>query len=212
MAQTMEKTKKASLRRRRVMAVTEAVAKQNNVKPPAKRRRVITAKVRDAFSKQETDCWSLAPDEGFMGKILCQPFYSCRIKAGDKPELPFKKQPFVCLINAAEHISSDDFREIAQFLLDNNMRYAICAGIEADRLSDVLNELLEEGHFHENGRTAVAIGYEEDPIEEIMEYFALPSGIAPVNLLVSIGNTRTFKTTLQVFNGVAKKMKVDLSC
>lgn len=208
----MSQTRKASLRRRRAIAVAEAGAKNKNVKPPAKRRRIITAKARENFSKNDSDCWSLEPKPGFMGKVFCYPFYSCRFAAGNDIEIPFEsKKPFVCLINAAEHISSEKFRDLAKFLLDNNMRYAICAGIEAERLSDVLNELLEEGEYHENGRSAIASGYEEDPIEEVMEYFALPSGIAQNNLIVTIGNDRMFKTTLEVFKNVTNKMALDLS-
>ena len=50
----------------------------------------------------------------------------------------------------------------------------------------------------------------DDPIEEVMEYFALPSGIAPFNLVLSVGDDTIFKTTLRVFHRVVEKMKLGL--
>ena len=91
------------------------------------------------------------------------------------------------------------------------MRYAICSGIDSVRLSGILTDLLETGEFRDDCRTAIAYANEEEPIEEAMEYFALPSGIAPVNLLVTIGNERIYKTTLRLFNRVAEKMHHSLS-
>ncbi len=208
----MKNNNKASLRRKRVIAVTEAGAKKQSVSLPRRRRR-ITSKARDSFTQNEVDYWGVSPNEGFMGKLLCQPVYSFRYTVGCKLKMPFaENQPFTCLINAAKNIKSEDFEHLALFLLNNNMRYVVCTGIEADRLADVLNEILFDGSFHQEGRTAVVTSHEDDPIEEVMEYFALPSGMAPVSLIVSIGNKRTFKTMLEIFSTVSKRMKVALSC
>jgi hypothetical protein len=115
------------------------------------------------------------------------------------------------LINASSSISDDDFRKLVEFLLENRMRSAICCGINAEHLADVLNEMLEGGDYHEDGRTAMTIAYEEEPIEEVLEYFALPDGVGSASLLLNIGNDRVFKTTLTVFTKVVERMELELS-
>ncbi|MBN1257142.1 MAG: hypothetical protein JXA52_05495 [Planctomycetes bacterium] len=175
-------------------------------------RRVITAKVRAACVTDEEALWGIRAQDGCMGSILGQPFYSCRYLPGKKLSLPFKSgQTFSCLINTAVRIDDDQFKALAEMLLKNKMRYAICSGIDSERFSGLLTELLESGEYRDDGRTAIACSNEQEPIEEAMEYFALPSGIAPVNLLVTIGNERIYKTTLRVFTRVAQRMHETLS-
>jgi hypothetical protein len=209
----MKPTSRASRRRRRAIEATAAATAAATVNPPAprKRRRTITQKARAAFNARNTT-WHLAPRDGLMGAIHERPFYACRYAPGGALSLPFNHgTPFSCLLNASIHISDEQFRVLAEGLLGLGMRQAICAGIEGERLSDLLNDLLEDGSYHLDGRTAYTCAYEEEPIEEVMELFALPCGTSPANLLVSIGNETMYRTTLRIFSNVAERMKCDLA-
>jgi hypothetical protein len=56
----------------------------------------------------------------------------------------------------------------------------------------------------------MATSLDDDPIEEVMEYFALPSGIAPTSLLLSIGDERMFGSTVRTFSTVVERMRAQL--
>jgi hypothetical protein len=178
------------------------------VPPAPKRRRKITARIRAVHAGSNSSDWSIEARAGFMGTILNEPFYACRATPGELPELPFQSQPFTCFLRAATYIGDEDFKLLATTLLRSRMRHAVCAGVESDRLADLLNEILEEGEFHENGRAAMACSYEDDPLEEVLEYFALPSGMAPANLLLTIGSETAFAETLAAFRKVDRKSVV----
>jgi hypothetical protein len=117
---------------------------------------------------------------------------------------------FCCLIHAAVHISDDQFLELAGRLLRNRMRCAVVSGVESERLGDLLDELLEDGEYHDNGRMALAEVCDEEPLEEALEYFVLPNGMATNNLLVYIGDEQGFATALETFAEVVDRMEADL--
>ncbi|MFH0910565.1 MAG: hypothetical protein V1918_03525 [Planctomycetota bacterium] len=199
---------KALMRRQRVLTVSK-ISSNPKTSPPPRRRR-ITARIRAARAAVQPSPWCCRPVPGFMGKVFDRPFYSCQFLPGKPLVLPFAPQSFVCLINASSYVSDEHFKALALSLLQQRMRAAICCGIESERLNDLLNELLEDGQFHDNGRTAMATAYEDDPLEEVMEYFALPAGIASTSLLLSIGDDRMFKSTLQTFSSVIERMHLHL--
>ena len=142
-----------------------------------------------------------------MGTIFGHPFYSARYAPGMELTLPFEEQPFACLIQAEVHVGDDAFRSMAGALLERQMRFALCCGLECERLSDLINDLLEDGAFHQDGRTAVCTAHEDEPVADVMEYFALPSGVAPTNLLLTLGGQPAFEQSYHTFSQVAERMR-----
>lgn len=203
--------KQASLRRRRARDLSQTKTDTTASKPASRRsrRRYLSSGKYSARVRRE---WDFQAEPGFMGHVFDQPLYSCRCQPGAAFDLPFdERQPFACLINAAVHIPDSAFVNLARRLLERNMRFAVCAGIESDRLADLLNDVLEEGEYHDEGRTAVAASYEDEPVEEAMEYFILPSGIAPASLVVTIGDEPVFRATLNVLDRVVRRMQSELA-
>ncbi|MHC4883874.1 MAG: hypothetical protein ACYTGH_02200 [Planctomycetota bacterium] len=206
----MNEKPNAQRRRRRALAARES---QDKIIRPASRskRRRITSRMREHSQASDAESWRFAPRDGYMGLVFDQPFYSCRYQPTQPLVLPFAKhQPFSCLINVGVRVDESEVRTLAEALLKADMRFALCTGVDGEIFSDVLNELLESGEYHVDGRSSVATSHSDDPIEEVMEYFALPSGMAPFNLVLSIGDETIFKATLSVFQRVVDKMRQGL--
>jgi hypothetical protein len=204
------KGSRASQRRRRAIATAEQRTAVQTARPVKRRNRrsLLAGRTPAGSTARRREAWSFASRPGDMGEIFEQPFYSCRHLPGAELQLPLPAEtPFACLIHTAAYISDDAFRELARSLLDGGMRYAIITGLESERLTDALDALLEEGEYHQDGRTALAAADDGETPEEAMEYFALPSGIAPANLLLTIGAEEDFQESLVLFDRVVKRMR-----
>lgn len=204
----MRGAKRASIRRRRAREAhtTQATALQTAPKRP--RRRYLSDRTRRRVS---TSMWDFRLRPGSMGVVMDIPLYSCRYLPKEDLALPLEgENGFSCLLRAAAHISDDAFRDLGRQLLGAGMRYAVCNGVECDRLSDLLNELLEEGEYHLEGRTAAAC-CDDGSFEEALEYFILPSGMAPANLVLTLGDQAAFQATLESTGDVVEKMRESLA-
>ncbi len=199
------------MRRRRARDLASTKSSDTGSKASSSRRSRRRYLSASSYAAREPQAWDFQAGPGFMGHVFDQPVYSCRCMPNEAIDLPFQDgQPFTCLINAAVHIQDSAFVTLARHLLTRNMRFAVCAGIESDRLADLLNELLEEGEYHQEGRSAAVASYDDEPVEEAMEYFILPSGIAPASLVITIGDEPVFRAALNVLDRVVRRMQTEL--
>lgn len=142
-----------------------------------------------------------------MAEVFDLRLYAQRYLPGGSLELPFDAQtPFSCLLDVKVHIADEAFDNLAQALLDAGMRFVLISGVESERLCERLNDLLDAGVYHENGRHALGHACDGEPLAETLEYFLLPSDLAPVNLLLTIGDAAAFRQTRTAANAVVQSL------
>jgi hypothetical protein len=142
-----------------------------------------------------------------LGKFYDQRFYATRLVPGKAFHPPFAPHPFNVMIHIAGHVPDKALRQIGLDLLKHGMRFALCHGSEAERMGDILDELLEDNEFAHKGYTAYTSVHDDDPLEEAVEYFILPSGLADTGLMLVIGDESSFRSVMRAFTKVTGHLR-----
>lgn len=150
---------------------------------------------------------SLASERKSLGTIHDQKFYAIR-NTGEKPlELPFSTKPFNVMIELALPLSDDALRQIGIQLLKDGMCHATCRGGEAERMGEILDDLIDEHGFSIDGHTVFTSVHDDESLEEVLEYFVLPNGLASTSLLVVIGDEASFHNLVRCFGSTAADLR-----
>ncbi len=142
-----------------------------------------------------------------LGIIHDQKFYALRHIIGKSLELPFKDRQFNALLQVSRPLPESVMREIALTLLQNGMRSALCWGTEAEQMTEIIDEIIDEREFSLEGRTAYATLHEDESLTEVIEYFILPNDLADTGLLVVIADETEFKNTVMAFGQTVKGLR-----
>ncbi|GHV23657.1 hypothetical protein AGMMS49959_17430 [Planctomycetales bacterium] len=122
-----------------------------------------------------------------VGKLNGQRFYALRYAKGEELAMPFARKKFSVLINAAGKVSENEVREIGLKLLRHGMVCAICIGDEAEKISEIIDEEIDDGGFVFDGNTPYTqVG--SGSLGEELELFVLPTGLTEVGLILTLGD------------------------
>lgn len=146
-------------------------------------------------------------DAKALGTFYDQRFYAIRHLPGADMVFPFAPASFSALIDLHVPLGDDALRKIALDLLEQGMRIAICRGHEAERMGEIIDELVDEHAFHHDGRTVYASVHEDENLEDVMEYFVLPNDQTDMAALVVLGEESAFRKTLRVFSAVTADVR-----
>lgn len=145
-----------------------------------------------------------------MGICHDQRFYALRYLPGRKLELPFEDKPFTALIEITVPLSDDILRNVAMDLLYRGMRAALCLGPEAERMVEIVDELVDAYGFAHEARTVYASAHEDEDLAEAIQYFILPTGLAETGLLLVLGGEDAFRQTVRTFGQATTGMREKL--
>ncbi len=152
--------------------------------------------------------------QGKLGKIGDQTFYTIRYEAGKPIAFPFKKAPFSALLNIVSTVSKEHIEQIAKELLNQGLACAICNGEQAEEVSNIIDDTIDKFGSSDDQHTPYSSPCEEG-IDEALQYFALPTGITNISLIITIGTDNDHGNTIETINnlsnaGVEYEMTEDL--
>lgn len=124
----------------------------------------------------------------FLGHLHDQEFYAIRHVSGGSLSIPFQPRPFTALIHTRRNLGEKQMEKIVRALLDHGMAYALCIGEHAERVSLLIDRLVDDHDYTRNDMTVYSDASQEESINEAMEYFVLPSGLGDTGLILSIGD------------------------
>ncbi len=139
--------------------------------------------------------------QGKLGKIGDQTFYTIRYEAGKPLTLPFKKRPFSALLNIVSKISVEHIELLAQELLNQGMACVICNGEQAEETSDIIDDTINTFGATDDHYTPYSSPCEES-FSEALQYFALPTGLTNTSIIITIGNTSDYGSTIESINNL----------
>ena len=139
--------------------------------------------------------------QGKLGKIGDQIFYTIRYEAGKPLTLPFKKRPFSVLLNIVSNISEAHAELLAKELLKNGMACAICNGEQADEVSSIIDDTINNFDSSDDHYTPYSSSCEEG-FDEALQYFALPTGLTTTSIIITVGNDSDHSSTVDVINNL----------
>lgn len=159
-------------------------------------------------------CWD--GEEPFLGEYCGQTFYATRVAPDGRCAFPFPPQRFTALLNVAAPQPEEVLRTSVRSCLEHGMRLAVCAGSGAETVGRIVDELVDEGGYEVDGRTAYASVHDGEPLEEVVEYFMLPQGLARVGLLLVFGSDESYGETEDIVrilsSGTAAEIETDEAC
>lgn len=138
----------------------------------------------------------------FLGHLHEQEFYAVRHVSGDALSIPFQPRPFTALIHTRRNLGESQMTAIARILLEHGLAYALCIGEHGERMSQVLDALIDEHEYALNDMTVFSNASHEESIDEAMEYFVLPSGLSDTGLILSIGDESDLEDATSVFDSL----------
>ena len=141
-----------------------------------------------------------AGKSGNLGRLNDQDFYAVRYESARPLEFPFAQQKFGALLNLAAATSREELEKIARQLLEHGLAYALCAGDQAEEMSEIIDRLIDEGAYSNDGFTPYTSV--EDGLSEALEYFVLPTGITSISLIITIGNNDDQGSALDLFDNL----------
>lgn len=124
----------------------------------------------------------------FLGHLHDQEFYALRHVSGESLTIPFQPRSFTALIHTRRNLSETQMHAIARALLEHGMVYALCIGEHGERMSMLIDRLVDENGYTRNDMTVFSNASQEESINEAMEYFVLPTGLGDTGLILSIGD------------------------
>ncbi len=139
--------------------------------------------------------------QGKLGKIGDQTFYTIRYEAGKPLALPFSKRPFSVLLNLVSSLSRENIELLAKELLAQGMACAICNGEQADEVSEIIDETINSFDSSDDQFTPYSSSCEEG-FDEALQYFALPTGLTTVSIIITIGSDNDHGTTIDCINSL----------
>lgn len=144
---------------------------------------------------------------GKLGRMHDQDFYAVRHFGGNRLSIPFPPRPFNALIDVPHPIPESILGEISLQLLQHGMRSAICSGLQGERLGEILDEIIDEHGFYPNNRTVYTSVHLDEPIEETLDYFVLPNGLADTGLIVVVGDEHAFGEVVKTFLRLTREVR-----
>lgn len=138
----------------------------------------------------------------FLGQLHDQAFYAVRHISGGALSMPFQPRPFTALIHTRRNLGDSEMVAIARTLLEHGLAYALCIGEHGERMSEVLDTLIDEHEYALNDMTVFSNASHEESIDEAMEYFVLPSGLSDTGLILSIGDESDMEDATSVFDSL----------
>ncbi len=85
-----------------------------------------------------------------------------------------RNDPFVALIHVDQHeLDESKIKAVAEYLLQKNLRYIVCAGTAAKAVEAVLDQAIAEDRWDAiRGETIMTTQHEDEPPAEVLWYFA----------------------------------------
>lgn len=133
-----------------------------------------------------------------LGTIHDQRFYAIRAN-GQQLRFPFTARPFTALVHMPQSVDDALLTSYAKTLIDHGCVQAVCRGDDSDRMVDIFDSLAEQGE-HDSGDapfTSMCLG--DEPLQEAIQYFVLPCGLAQTGLLMVIGGSGEFDDAINGF-------------
>lgn len=144
-----------------------------------------------------------------LGTLHEQRFYAMRANGGDL-RFPFSAQPFTALVDISRSVDDAVLKGYAESLIGHGCVQAVCRGEESDRLVAIFDDLADQGDLDKNGTPFTSMCMDDEPINEAIQYFVLPCGLASTGLLMVIGEAGDFQNAIQGFSTAAGAIKEDL--
>ncbi|MCC8189855.1 MAG: hypothetical protein LIP77_04340 [Planctomycetes bacterium] len=137
-----------------------------------------------------------------MGTLHDQRFYAIRANGTDL-RLPFTAQPFTALVDMTIPVDDSVLQGYAEALIGHGCVQAVCRGEDSGRLVAIFDRLAEQGELDQNGTPFTSMALDDEPLDEAIQYFVLPSGLARIGLLMVIGDTGNFQNAIEGFSTAA---------
>ncbi len=137
-----------------------------------------------------------------LGSLYEQKFYAMRVE-GNQLKFPFAAKPFTALVDIRGDVDQELLKGYARELVAHGCVQAVCRGVEAGLMNDIFGCISEEGASDVNGLPFTSMSVDEEPLEESVEYFILPSGLAGVGLIMVIGDSDAFADAVDCFANFA---------
>ncbi len=147
---------------------------------------------------------------GYMGTIHEQRFYAIRASGADV-RFPFPQGAFTALVDMSRSVDDAVLRGYAEALIGHGCVQAVCRGEESSRLEEIFNDLAEKGDLDRNGAYFTSMCLDDEPLNEAIQYFVLPCGLAQTGLLMVIGDQGDFQNAIEGFSTAAGAIREDLS-
>lgn len=141
-----------------------------------------------------------------LGTLHEQRFYAIRANGADL-RFPFSAQPFTALVDVSASIDNAVLQGYAQALIDHGCVQAVCRGEESERLVEIFDRLTEQGEHDKNDTPFTSMCMDDEPLNEAIEYFVLPCGLAQTGLLMVIGDAGDFQNAIKGFFTAAGAVK-----
>lgn len=136
-----------------------------------------------------------------VGKLNGQRFYAVRAAHGENLAIPFARKKFSALINVLGKFSEDELREIGLKLLKHGLVCAVCIGDAAEKMSEILDELIDNHNFTFDGFTPYTqMG--DGSLADSLEFFTLPTGLTDVSLILTLGGSSDHNATVDMMNSL----------
>ncbi len=144
-----------------------------------------------------------------LGTLHEQRFFALRASGGEL-RFPFPRGPFTVFVDIAGPVEDAALGRYAEALISHGCVQAVCRGEDSDRLVDIFNALAERGELDADGVPFTAMGVDEEPLEEAIEYFVLPCGLAQTGLVMVIGDQGDFRNAIRGFSSAAGAAREDI--
>lgn len=144
-----------------------------------------------------------------LGTIHEQRFFAMRANGGNL-RFPFPAGDFTVLVDVAGSVDEEVLQGYAEALIQHGCVQAVCRGEESSRLEGIFNKLAEKGELDKNGTPFTSMCLDDEPLDEAIQYFVLPCGLAQTGLLMVIGDQGDFQNAIQGFSVAAGAIKEDI--
>ena len=136
-----------------------------------------------------------------VGKLNGQRFYVVRASHGEGLTIPFARKKFSALINVRGKFSEDELREIGLKLLKHGLVCAVCIGDAAEKMSSILDDLIDDHNFTFDGFTPYT-QTGDGSLADSLEFFTLPTGLTDVSLILTLGGSSDHDAAVDMMNSL----------
>ena len=164
-----------------------------------------------ALNRKSGESKKKAKDEGLLGKFYDQSFYVLHYQPGRTLDFPFRSQPFNAFISINNEYPTKIISQMAFSLLKQGMRFALCHGERAEAMAEIIDRLIDDFHFIHNGFTVYSSSHPNEDLEEAMEYFILPNGLAETGLILVLGDEIALQKAMKTFAKITSALSAATS-
>lgn len=144
-----------------------------------------------------------------LGTLHEQRFFAIRAN-GAELRFPFPAGPFTALVDMSRSVDDQVLRGYAEALINHGCVQAVCRGEESSHLENIFNDLASEGDLDKNGTPFTSMCMDDEPLNEAIQYFVLPCGLAQTGLLMVIGDQGDFQDAIKGFSTAAGSSKEEI--